>query len=740
MTWRTVLGLLATAAAPARAAQAPGPVLAQAESLRLAGRPWHAAQALLAAAARAERPNAEFIVRAARAELLARRYDQAKSLLAGQPWLEDYENGEALEVLATAELALGEGGPAGPHFALARTKSAGLRAALLAARAAVAFEEAGATDSAARYYTLARSAGLAAADPWLRLRLARVTRDTAAAAALLADLPAPAARFAPAARAGALLAAGDSAAALDAFALSGRLLDAARLALQLGDSARARGALYELLTRAPESDDAAAGVTLARAGLPPRLAAERVALARTLRLHGDPTAARVEVQRAVAQGDSSAATLVLYGELLVQANRLRDAELAYRASARDSALGPLAVYRRARVLVRLGDPGATDALSGFAAAYPADTAAPTALYVIGDVLVDRGDWPGAARWFGELLARYPADLRSSLARFRLAAHAVEEGRPDSAQRLYQSEADAAGPQRNAARFWLARLARMKGDSASALALWTALAHDDSIGYYGLRARQAAGLPALEIAPSRPTPPPPAVARGLAELDTLGLAGLDSDAQASVRWLLARPGQDVDALLAWSEGLAVRGWGSAAVRLGWQAATRAPNDPRVLRAIFPWPNRAAVEAEAGEFGVDPLVLAGLVRQESVFDLEALSAAGARGLAQLLPGTAAQTARGLDVTFYPEWITVPDLNLHLGAAHLAELLRRFGGRVDAAVAAYNAGITPVTRWLARPGADDPDQFLELIPFQETRGYVRAVLRNRELYRALYATSTN
>ncbi len=185
---------------------------------------------------------------------------------------------------------------------------------------------------------------------------------------------------------------------------------------------------------------------------------------------------------------------------------------------------------------------------------------------------------------------------------------------------------------------------------------------------------------------------------------------------------------------------MRGWGSAAVRLAWQAATRSPTDPRVLRAIFPWPNRAAVEAEAAEFGVDPLILTGLVRQESVFDLEALSTAGARGLAQLLPGTAAQTARGLDVTFYPEWITVPDLNLHLGAAHLAELLRRFGGRVDAAVAAYNAGVTPVVRWLARPGADDPDQFLELIPFQETRGYVRAVLRNRELYRALYVAPTN
>jgi len=740
MSWRTLLGLLTAAAAPVLAAQAPATVLVQAESLRLAGRPWHAAQALLAAAAREQRPNAEFILRGARAELLARRYDRAKSLLVGQPWLEDYESGEALEVLATAELALGDGAAAAPRFALARTKCAGLRAGLLAARAAVAYDAAGAVDSAARYYALARAAGITAADPWLRLRLARVTRDTAAAAALLADLPAPVARFVPVARARALLAAGDSAAALDALALTGQSLDAARLALLLGDTARARGILYDLMTRAPESDDAAAGVTLARAGLPPKLPAERVALARTLRLHGDPTAARVEVQRAMAQGDSSAATLVFYGEVLVQANRLRDAELAYRAAARDSALGPLAIYRRARVLVRLGDPGATDALSGFAATYASDTAAPTALYVIGDVLVDRGDWPGAARWFGELLARYPADLRSSLARFRLAARAVDEGRADSAQRLYQSEVDAAGPQRNAARFWLGRLARQRGDTAAAIALWTALAHDDSIGYYGLRARRTAGLPPLEIAPSRAAPPPPAVARGLAELDTLALAGLDSEAGSSVRWLLARPPQDVGALLGWSEGLAARGWGSVAVRLAWQAATRSPNDPRVLRAIFPWPNRSAVEAEAGEFGVDPLVLAGLVRQESVFDLEALSAAGARGLAQLLPGTAAQTARGLDVTFYPEWITVPDLNLHLGAAHLAELLRRFAGRPEVAVAAYNAGVTPVTRWLTRPGADDPDQFLELIPFQETRGYVRSVLRNRELYRALYAAATN
>jgi len=228
-----------------------------------------------------------------------------------------------------------------------------------------------------------------------------------------------------------------------------------------------------------------------------------------------------------------------------------------------------------------------------------------------------------------------------------------------------------------------------------------------------------------------------VVAGLARIDTLLLAGLDSEAQAEVRVVLARPPQDLDVLLAWSEGLGLRGYGSAGVRLGWQASIQAPGDARVLRAIFPWPNRSAVEAEAEEFGVDARLLVALVRQESVFDVAALSPAGARGLAQLLPSTAAIMARGLDVAFFPEWITVPDLNLHLGAAHLAELIKRFG-RVDAAIAAYNAGPTTVRRWLARDGADEPDRFVELIRYPETRGYVRSLLRNRELYRALYGPS--
>jgi soluble lytic murein transglycosylase len=730
---------VAVLAAPAPApAQVPADRTAtfRAESLRLAGRPWHAAETLLAAAARDSHPNAFLVVEGAKAELHARRYDRARALLGGQPWLENYDGGEALAVLGQAESGLGQYAAAAAHFGAARARASGARAALLSVRAGLAHEAAGQPDSAAGAFAAARAGGLNAIDDWLRVRQARVSRDTAAAFRLLADVPAPAAQAAVLARAGALLLAGDTAGALDAFMRAGKGLDVAQLALAAGDSARARAALYDLMARAPQSDDAAAAATLALGPLPPRAPEEHLALGRALNRRGTAADARIHVEHAIRRGDSSAATLFFYAELLVATGRYADAARAYRAAARDSALGPLAIYRRARVLVRLGDPGATAALSGFAQTYPADTAAPTALYVLGDALFDRGDGSGTAQWFGELITRYPADARSSLARFRLAARAYRAGQLDSAAALYQGEVSAGGPQQNGARFWLGKVALARGDSAGAREIWRALARDDSLGYYGLRARRETDLPPAAIAAATAAPGEPVrtVATGLARLDTLMLAGLDSEAQVEVRAVLSRPPQDVAALLAWSEGLGLRGFGSAAVRLGWQAFLKAPGDARVLRAIYPWPARTAVEAEAHEFGVDPLLLVAIVRQESVFEVEALSPAGARGLAQLTPGTAALTARGLDVTFYPEWITVPDLNLHLGAAHLAELLRRFTP-LEAAIAAYNAGGSPVRRWLQRDGADDPDQFIELIPYPETRGYVRSVLRNRELYRALY-----
>jgi soluble lytic murein transglycosylase len=174
----------------------------------------------------------------------------------------------------------------------------------------------------------------------------------------------------------------------------------------------------------------------------------------------------------------------------------------------------------------------------------------------------------------------------------------------------------------------------------------------------------------------------------------------------------------------------------AASLGWRAArSLSLEDPRVLRVIFPWPWRELIEAEAREFGVDPYLLAAVIRQESGFRHAVTSRVGARGLMQLMPGTAAQTASRLGVPWRERLLITPDANLHVGTAHLAMLLRRYRGAVVTALAAYNAGGRPADRWARLPDARDPFWFVEGITYPETRGYVRSVVRNRALYEALY-----
>jgi len=135
-------------------------------------------------------------------------------------------------------------------------------------------------------------------------------------------------------------------------------------------------------------------------------------------------------------------------------------------------------------------------------------------------------------------------------------------------------------------------------------------------------------------------------------------------------------------------------------------------------------------------VEPAITLGLIRQESSFDAEAASPAGASGLMQLMPATAMVVARQLNEPA-PAPLTDAALNMRLGTAYLARLLDRFGA-LPPAIAAYNAGPNRVQDWLAAAGdpaagALDPVDWIELIPFNETRNYVQRVVENIVIYRA-------
>jgi soluble lytic murein transglycosylase len=175
----------------------------------------------------------------------------------------------------------------------------------------------------------------------------------------------------------------------------------------------------------------------------------------------------------------------------------------------------------------------------------------------------------------------------------------------------------------------------------------------------------------------------------------------------------------------------------AIPLAAAATTRSTGVARVeaYRAQYPAPMLETIVRESRRHDIDPALFAALVRQESWYNPRATSGAGARGYAQVMPRTGQAVARALR---FPHWdaalLYEPEASVTLGAAHLAASLRRYDHEARA-LAAYNAGQSRVQRWNRKRGTEDAEVFIERIPFTETRDYVRIVLRNRELYRALY-----
>ena len=133
----------------------------------------------------------------------------------------------------------------------------------------------------------------------------------------------------------------------------------------------------------------------------------------------------------------------------------------------------------------------------------------------------------------------------------------------------------------------------------------------------------------------------------------------------------------------------------------------------------------------------MVLA-LTRQESEFNPRAVSSANARGLMQMIPRYAQDEARKVGVAFRQSWLTDdPEFNLRLGRGFLDELVVRYGGSYVLAAAAYNAGPSRAWQWVSdfgdpRGGQVDPVDWIESIPFSETRNYVQRVLENTQVYR--------
>ncbi|GEN25071.1 murein transglycosylase [Halomonas cupida] len=212
--------------------------------------------------------------------------------------------------------------------------------------------------------------------------------------------------------------------------------------------------------------------------------------------------------------------------------------------------------------------------------------------------------------------------------------------------------------------------------------------------------------------------------------TEALLRIGQDGLAYLEWINAVKDATPDDARRLADYARHRGWYMLLV----QTTIAADDMLNALEWRFPEAYRADFMQWGQANDVDPYLLMGIARRESAFNPRAQSPAGARGLMQLMPGTATQVGRQVGIGDPgPYGVLEPETNIRLGSRYIRDMINRYGGNRIAAAAAYNAGPQRVDQWLARaPG--DFDLFVEHIPFKETRRYVRAVLEYRVVFESL------
>ena len=715
------------------------PLAARADSLVRAGRAWRASALLAPRLTNPSSAAPEVRLAGARAAAEWEGWMEVDRVLRGAPWLDTQFAGEGRELLARSALERGVDALADTRAALENSRESASRVTrgVLVARA---YDRAGQRDSAAAYYLSAASRLPRLAD-WLRLRAVGVTSDSAARARLVAAV-----RSTPAK---ARIAATDA----QARERSGDLSGAAQGFRTAGDE----GSAFRVEALAARDDASRAAVSqrivafLARSTKP---AESRQVLEVLDKLGSLPPGAELPVaraalgaganSRAVSGFARAAATTPLsapdrmsWGNALARAGRAAEAARTYATVSDDPALAPLAAYQRARMLAQSGDgTGARSALRTVATQFAnSRAAAAPALLLLADLQVDDADIAAATSSLRDLLQRYPEASQAPLGMFRLALlewpTAAAAQTFDSLVARYPGNEEA-----NAARYWAGRTYEKLGRAADARARWTTLIETSPLSYYGVVATErlqagawvppsgadtAAHIASVDSAVER--------IRGLRQL------GMDVEARFEIEALAERAAHTPVDAPAVAQALTAIGEPARALRLALATVEHGTASRSMLLAAYPVVHEDALVEESRRNRLDPALVAGLIRQESSWNPRAVSPATARGLMQLMPsvGASIATARRYPI-WNPALLFEPDVSLELGTAHLSTSLRG-DTPVQRALAAYNAGASRVARWSQRPGADDPELFTELIPFTETRDYVRLVVRNAAVYRALY-----
>jgi soluble lytic murein transglycosylase len=721
--------------------------VAAAERALAQGRPWHATELLVPVLADSARRTPQVVLLAATAAAEWRGWRQVRELLNGASWIDSIESGRGRELLARAALGLGDDSAAVTHASIAASitpddRERGTRLVLLAR----ALDRIDVRDSARASYERAARL-LPSAGDWLQLRAAGVAADSAERAGIYAGLTTAVAKGRVAStEALARERTGDIPGAIRAFIANGAVLSALRLRAATETDSVAHAAIRAQLigiVGAGNANSARIATEILDSSFKPLTPPEELAIGRGL-----PPSSTARAQqayaRAFAAGLGAARDRVDYGEILFRLGRYTDAAASFARVKAPDPLAASAAYQRARSVLYAGDGSAARTLlRALVRDHPKDENAALALYLLADLATDDRRDTAARDAFRELARRFPRHSRAPIAALRAALISYTSGQPRTAALELDSIAARYGntSEASAARYWSGRAWAAVGDTTRARQRWRETATRDPVSYYGAAsARRLGEQPWAPPAAADSFATVEAVQAGFARIDLLTRLGMDVEAGLESDRLVADANESVERMLTTAAGFRDRGDTPRSISLAQLAIGKgAPRDARVYRLLYPVVLRDVLIEESRATGLDPTLVAALIRQESRFVPRATSGAGARGLMQVMPDVGRTLARSLS---FPLWDPVllyqADVNAKLGTRHLADLFRQYD-ELPHILAAYNAGMSRVERWRTKEGVEDPEMFTERIPYVETRDYVRIILRNRDLYRALYGWET-
>jgi soluble lytic murein transglycosylase len=380
-----------------------------------------------------------------------------------------------------------------------------------------------------------------------------------------------------------------------------------------------------------------------------------------------------------------------------------------------------------------------------------------ALYSSGNMYMLRKDYAHAVEYYSQLATGFPQNTNAEAAHWRAGWWSYRQGQYELAAKYFDQHLQLfpGSKQTAAALYWRGKIyADVEHQPERAATYYNAVVRGYQHFFYALQARQrlmelgnvtpAPGLDWVH-APDAPvlSDDVPQDDPHVVKAHLLSNAGLNefipqeiSASEGSSQW-----GAYAEAEIYNSYGEAYR-----AMRVMKRAIPNYASLPITAlpmaywHTLFPQPYWTTLTADAGKYNLDPVMVASLIRQESEFNPAVISHANAYGLMQMLPSVGRQMAKADGMgAIDPSQLLNPDTNLRLGIRYLKQTLDKFGGVPEYAFAAYNAGDDRVVDWRAAGNYRSMDEFVESIPFTETREYVQAILRNEQIYREIQANNS-